>query len=237
MAGNKNLSKARNAKNDEFYTRLEDIQDELYKYEKHFKNKVIFCNCDDPYESNFWFYFHKRFKSLGLKKLISTHYNKGGKSFKLEYTGGNDDDIYSGIKTDLKGDGDFRSEECIEILKEADIIVTNPPFSLFREYIAQLMEYKKSFIIWGNINAITYKEVFPFIKDNKLWLGYFANKTCYFKIPNYYEKWDEKFTNEKNDGNKYAKVPSISVYTNLDIDKRHHPLDLVFFYEDDPEIS
>lgn len=146
MAGNKNLSKARNAKNDEFYTRLEDIQDELYKYEKHFKNKVIFCNCDDPYESNFWFYLHKRFKSLGLKKLISTHYNKGKKSFKLEYTGGNDNDIMVGIKTDLKGDGDFRSDECIEILKETDIVITNPPFSLFREYITQLMEYKKKFL-------------------------------------------------------------------------------------------
>lgn len=219
MSGNKNLSKARNAKNDEFYTRLEDIQDELYRYEKHFKNKVIFCNCDDPYESNFWFYFHKRFKSLGLKKLISTHYNKGKKSFKLEYTGGNDDDIMDGIKTDLKGDGDFRSDECIEILKEADIVITNPPFSLFREYLGQLMKYKKSFLIIGNKNALTYKEIFPLVKEDKIWLGYNSPKDFY-----------------NSNGELSGKLSRLTRwFTNLDIDKRHNSLDLVFSYEDNPD--
>lgn len=235
MAGNKNLSRAKKNKNDEFYTQRNDVENELSRYEKHFKDKIILCNCDDPYESMFWFYFHKKFNSLGLKKLISTHYNEGGKSFKLEYIGGNDNDIYVGGKTDLEGDGDFRSDECIELLKECDIVVTNPPFSLFREYVAQLIEYEKDFIVWGNINAITYKEIFPLIKDEKMWLGYLANSTCYFRIPDSYEKWDEKHTEKMNDGNKYAKVPSITVFTNLDIPKKHHPLDLVFFYEDKPE--
>lgn len=219
MAGNKNLRRAKKVKNDEFYTRLEDIQEELYRYEKHFKDKIIFCNCDDPYESNFWFYFHKRFKSLGLKKLISTHYNKDGKSFKLEYKGSNDDDIYSGTKTDLKDDGDFRSDECIEILKEADIVVTNPPFSLFREYISQLMEYKKDFLIIGNKNALTYKEIFLLMKENKVWLGYNSPKDFYTP------------TRELS-----GKLGGLTRwFTNLDIDKRHHSLDLVFFYEDNPE--
>lgn len=229
--GNKNLSRAKNAKNDEFYTRLEDIQEELYRYEKHFKDKVIFCNCDDPYESNFWFYFHKKFKSLGLKKLISTHYNKGKKSFKLEYTGGSDDDIMVGVKTDLKGDGDFRSDECIEILKEADIVVTNPPFSEVRTYIAQLMEYNKKFLIICNQNALTYKEVFPLFKDNKIWIGY--NKPKEFYVP---ENTKERKNIVRNaEGKLVAKFGNILWFTNLDIDKRHHLLDLVFFYEDNPE--
>lgn len=181
MAGNKNLSRAKNDKNDEFYTRLEDIENELYRYEKHFKNKIILCNCDDPYESMFWFYFHKKFHSLGLKKLISTHYNEGKKSFKLEYTGGNDDDIYVGTKTDLEGDGDFRSEECVELLKECDIVVTNPPFSCVRPFIAQLMEYDKKILFICNQNALTYKEVFPLFKDGKMWIGY--NKPKEFYVP------------------------------------------------------
>lgn len=235
MAGNKNLAKAKSAKKDEFYTSLNDVENEMCRYEKHFEGKTVFCNCDDPYESSFWFYFHKRFKSLGLKKLVATHYNERGKSFKLEYMGGDDNNIYSGVKTELNNDGDFRSEECIELLKEADIVVTNPPFSLFREFMALLVEHDKDFIVWGNVNAVTYKEIFPLIKEEKVWFGYLVNKTCYFKIPDHYDKWDEKYTEKMNDGNKYAKVPSITVFTNLDIPKRHQPLDLVFYYEDEPE--
>lgn len=217
--GNANLSRAKKAKNDEFYTRLEDIQEELHHYEKHFEGKTVFCNCDDPYSSNFWFYFHKRFTSLKLKKLISTHYNEGGTSYKLEYTGGDDNDLKLGIKTDLEGDGDFRSEECIELLKEADIVVTNPPFSLFREYIAQLMEYEKEFLIIGNKNALTYKELFPLIKENKIWLGNNFPKDFYDKS-----------------GKLTGKLQGLTRwFTNLDIPKRHYPLDLVFFYEDNPD--
>lgn len=217
MAGNKNLRKAKNDKNDEFYTRLEDISEELHHYKDHFKDKVVFCNCDDPVESKFWFYFHKRFNSLGLKKLISTHYNKGEKSYKLEYTGGNDDNIYAGIKTDLEGDGDFRSEECIELLEESDIVVSNPPFSLFRCYLAQLMEYNKEFLIIGNKNALTYKEIFPLLKENKVWLGNNSPKDFYTA-----------------DGVLSGKLQGLTRwFTNLDYMKRHYPLDLVFFYEDD----
>lgn len=162
---NKNLHKAKKEKNDEFYTMLTDIEKELKHYKNHFKNKIIFCNCDDPTESNFWKYFSLNFNFLGLKKLISTHYEKEIPSYKLEFDG------IDLVKTPLKQNGDFRSPECIEILKECDIVVTNPPFSLFREYVAQLIEYKKKFIIIGSLNAITYKETFKLIKDNKIWLG------------------------------------------------------------------
>lgn len=219
MSGNKNLSRAKNDKNDEFYTRLEDISEELYHYKDHFIDKVVFCNCDDPFSSNFWFYFHKRFESLGLKKLISTHYSEGQESFKLEYTGGDDNDVYVGIKTDLAGDGDFRSEECIELLKESDVVVTNPPFSLFREYVAQLMEYKKDFLIIGNKNAVNYKEIFPLIKSSKIWLGFNSPKDFYTPA-----------------GELSGKLSGLTRwFTNLDNTRRHQPLDLVFFYEDNPE--
>src|SRR5690554_2811352 len=182
----KNLQKARNEKNDEFYTILSDIEREVRHYKKHFKGKVVLCNCDDPRVSNFFHYFSYNFEQLQLKKLIATCYknqdadlfskNDSEKAIYLEYTGDkngdntpNADEI--GIKH-LKGDGDFRSLECIELLKQADIVVTNPPFSLFREYVAQLIEYKKEFIIVGSQNAITYKEIFTYIKENKIWLGY-----------------------------------------------------------------
>ena len=170
---NKNLTNAKRAKNDEFYTQLSDIEKELGHYKKHFKGKVVFCNCDDPRISNFFHYFSYNFENLGLKKLIATCYknqdadlfsqNKVEKAIYLEYTGDKNGDKIPelneiGIKH-LKGNGDFRSEECIELLKQADIVVTNPPFSLFREYVAQLMEYKKKFIIIGHQNAITYKEI------------------------------------------------------------------------------
>ena len=221
MSKNANLHKAKDAKNDEFYTQLNDVSNELKHYRPHFKDKIVLCNCDDPTWSAFWKYFHLNFELLGLKKLISTHYDREQATYKMEYTGGDDNNIEAGIKTPLEGNGDFRNAECIELLKEADIVVTNPPFSEYRSYVAQLVEYDKKFIIWSNNNSITYKEIFPLIKENKMWLGYLANKTCYFQIPDYYEKWDGKYTKQMNDGHKYGKVPAISTFTNLDIQKRH----------------
>src|SRR3989338_3040901 len=182
---NKTLNKASKSKNDDFYTQLTDIEKESKHYKKHFKNKVVFCNCDDPRVSNFFHYFSYNFEQLGLKKLITTCYknqnvdlfsqNNSEKAIYLEYIGDkNRDNVPNpeeiGIKH-LKGDGDFRSKECIELLKQSDVVVTNPPFSLFREYVAQLVEYKKKFIIIGKLNAITYKEIFKLIKEDKLWLG------------------------------------------------------------------
>ena len=217
---NRNLHAAKNAKKDEFYTQLEDIENELKHYTHHFKNKVVYCNCDDPRISNFFRYFAFNFEKLGLKKLITTCYqNKQHNLFSqhdseqaiyLEYTGDHNqnrtpDPEEIGV-THLKGDGDFRSAESIALLKQADIVVTNPPFSLFREYVAQLMEYNKKFVIIGNINAITYKEIFPLIKDNGLWLGY--NCLRYFARP---------------DGSMYETARSYW-YTNLDIAKRHEEL-------------
>lgn len=224
MAANTNLHKAKEAKNDEFYTQLTDVAKELMHYKHHFKDKVVFCNCDDPIWSAFWKYFHLNFKELGLKKLISTHYDRNEPTYKMEYYGGNDNDVEDGIKTPLEGNGDFRNKECLDLLDECDIVVTNGPFSLFRSFIATLMEHDKRFIVWSNNNAITYKEFFPLLKENKVWLGYTANKTLTFRIPDYYEKWDEKETQKINDGNHYAKVPAISVFTNLDIPKRHEKL-------------
>ena len=224
MAANTNLHKAKEAKNDEFYTQLTDVAKELMHYKHHFKDKVVFCNCDDPTWSAFWKYFHLNFAELGLKKLISTHYDRTEPTYKMEYYGGNDNDVEDGIKTSLEGNGDFRNKECLDLLDECDIVVTNGPFSLFRSFIATLMEHDKKFIVWSNNNAITYKEFFPLLKENKVWLGYTANKTLTFRIPDYYEKWDEKETQKINDGNHYAKVPAISVFTNLDIPKRHEKL-------------
>ena len=171
MAKNANLHKAKDAKNDEFYTQLTDVSKELMHYKSHFKDKIVFCNCDDPTWSAFWKYFHLNFSALGLKKLISTHYDKNEPTYKMEYTGGDDNDIEVGVKTPLEGNGDFRNAECIELLKASDIIVTNPPFSLFREYVAQLMEYEKKFLIIGSLNAVKYSECFPFIMNNQMWLG------------------------------------------------------------------
>ena len=183
MAKNDNLHKAKRAKADEFYTQLSDIENECRHYKEHFKGKTILCNCDDPRVSNFFFYFSQNFEHLGLKKLIATCYksqdinlfSEGNteKAVYIVYEGdknGNKkvDDNELDIK-ELQGDGDFRSKECIELLKEADIVVTNPPFSLFREYIALLMEYEKKFLIIGTQNAITYKEIFKLIKENKIW--------------------------------------------------------------------
>lgn len=182
---NKNLTNAKKQKNDEFYTMLTDIEKELKHYKEQFKDKIVYCNCDDPEESEFWKFFELNFEEYGLKKLISTHYDAEKPTYKLELQVDRDGDgkITSKdiVKTPLKQNGDFRSEESIELLKEADIVVTNPPWSLFREYVVQLMEYKKKFLIIGNKNAVTYKEIFPLIKDNKIWLGY--KTISEFKIP------------------------------------------------------
>ena len=169
--GNTNLHASRSGKTDEFYTQISFIENELKHYKKYFKDKIIFCNCDDPEWSNFWKYFQINFTHLGLRKLIATHYETDKPSYKLELVKDENGDgkinEYDIIKTKLKQNGDFRSPECIEILKEADIIITNPPFSLFREYVALLMEYNKDFIIVGNQNAITYREILPLIMNNK----------------------------------------------------------------------
>ena len=223
-SANANLHKAKDAKNDEFYTQLTDVSKELMHYKQHFKDKIVLCNCDDPTWSAFWKYFHLNFAELGLKKLISTHYDREEATYKMEYSGGDDNDIEVGVKIPLEGNGDFRNQECLDLLDECDIVVTNPPFSLFREYVAVLMEHEKKFIIWSNNNSITYKEFFPLLKNNEVWLGYTANKTLVFRIPDSYAKWDEKETLKMNDGYHYAKVPAISVFTNLDVAKRHEKL-------------
>lgn len=186
-----NLAAAKRNKNDESYTMLTDIEKELRHYKHHFKDKIVFCNCDDPEESGFWKYFELNFEELGLKKLISTHFDSEQPTYKLELFADINDDgkVNKGdiVKTPLKTNGDFRSPECIEILKECDIVVTNPPFSLFREFIAQLMEYEKKFLVLGNNNAVTYKEIFKLIKDNEIWLGYDSNKTMEFRLHPDYE--------------------------------------------------
>lgn len=218
---NANLSNAKRAKNDEFYTQLSDIENELKHYKNHFAGKVVYCNCDDARESNFFRFFQKKFNDYGLKKLITTSYNENGHGSVLVYesdTNGNGKLDDNEVKvSELKGNGDFRSEECIELLKEADIVVTNPPFSLFREFIATLVQYGKKFLVIGNNNAITYKEIFPLIKENKLWLGFSDNKTMEFVMPDSYEKYN--YIDKK--GRKIGKVPAISWFTNLEHSKRN----------------
>jgi len=224
---NKNLHKANVSKNDDFYTQLTDIEKELGYYKEHFKDKIVFCNCDDPEYSNFWNYFSLNFEFLGLKKLIATHFETKKPSYKLELVRDiNKDGIINKldtIKTKLKQNGDFRSPECIEILKEADIVVTNPPFSLFREYVAQLVEYNKKFLIIGNQNALTNKDVFELIKENKIWLGIDNGGTKWFKVPAHYDITTE--TRKKiEDGQKYFSMGTIVWLTNLDNKKRHEKL-------------
>lgn len=218
---NANLSNAKRAKNDEFYTRLEEIENELKYYKAHFAGKVVYCNCDDARESNFFRFFQKKFNDYGLKKLITSSYNENGHGSVLVYEGetnGNGKLDDNEVKvSELKGNGDFRSEECIELLKESDIVVTNPPFSLFREFIATLVQYNKKFLVIGNNNAITYKEIFPLIKENKLWLGFSDNKTMEFVMPDSYEKYN--YIDKK--GRKIGKVPAISWFTNLEHSKRN----------------
>lgn len=243
MSGNKSLHAANRAKNDEFYTELADIDKELRHYKHHFKNKTVYCNCDDPRVSNFFHYFSHNFETLGLKKLMATCY----KSQAADLFSQNDSEqavylIYEGDKNGnrvpdlseiqvlpLQGDGDFRSEECIALLKQADIVVTNPPFSLFREYVAQLVEYGKKFLIIGNKNAITYKEIFPLIKDDKMWLGVTPMGTdMLFGVPEHYA---ETLVQTKKSGSSYRIIDGevkaraqACWFTNLDHDKRHEEL-------------
>ncbi len=258
MAGNKNLGAAKTAKNDEFYTQLSDIENELKHYRHHFEGKTVLCNCDDPYESNFSKFFFMHFNDWRLKKLICTCYSgspitatqldlfeerlpKGEKSkvaYKLVLTEVKDwngdgavniEDVRVFLEKHkpelLKGNGDFRCEECVELLKEADIVVTNPPFSLFREFVAQLYKYNKKFLIIGNQNAITFKEVFPLIKENKLWLGFgFKGGAAHF-ISHYK---DVATAGDHREG--MIRVSGVVWYTNLDHNKRHEPLDLYMHY-------
>ena len=228
---NGNLHKAKAAKNDEFYTMLADIERECSHYKSFFKGKVVYCNCDDARQSNFFKYFTMNFEFLGLKKVISTGYNKDGRGVCLVYEGdknGNrkvdDEEI---TVTELEGDGDFRSEECVEFLKEADVVVTNPPFSLFREYVAQLMEYNKKFLVIGNQNAITYKEIFPLIKENKLWLGLTMNgSNRWFAVPDRYETRENAAGCKVIDGKRCLFVNGVVWFTNIPHNKRTTPLTL-----------
>lgn len=243
---NTSLKRAKASKNDEFYTQLTDIEKELKHYKKHFKNKVVYCNCDDPRASNFFHYFSYNFERFGLKKLIAMCYKNQNRdlfsnhdkeqAIYLEYEGdknGNSvpDPEEIGIKH-LEGDGDFRSKESIELLKEADIVVTNPPFSLFREYVAQLIEHEKDFLIVGNQNNLTYKDVFQFVKENKLWAGVDNGGTKWFEVPDHYEIKTEARKKIEN-GKKYFSMGNIYWFTNLDIKKRHE--DLILYKTYNPE--
>lgn len=242
MAKNENLHKAKKAKADEFYTQLSDIEKECSHYKEHFKGKTILCNCDDPRVSNFFFYFSQNFEYLGLKKLIATCYKNQdinlfseGKTEKAVYI------VYEGDKNgnhkvdeteleikELQGDGDFRSKECVELLKQADIVVTNPPFSLFREYVAQLIEYDKKFLIIGHQNAIKYKEIFRLLKENKIWLGYgFKGGAGHF-ISKYQ---DIATAGDHREG--MIRVSGVTWFTNLEHDKRHEKL--ILYKEYNPE--
>lgn len=264
-SSNTNLHKANRAKKDEFYTQLSDIEKELGHYKKHFKGKTVYCNCDDPFESNFFKYFAANFNALELKKLITTSYVKspivggqlslfdmeglkpdGREPFVIEINEVKDMDCdgavgladvelllknNANVSKSLKGDGDFRSEECIELLRQADIVVTNPPFSLFREYVAQLVEYDKKFLIIGNINAITYKEIFRLIKENKVWLGHSIHSgDREFRVPGDYPL-NAAGCRIDEDGNKYIRVKGVRWFTNLDYEERHEDLILYKTYK------
>lgn len=265
MAGNDGLIKAGRNKKDEFYTQLADIEAEMKHYRKHFCDKVVFCNCDDPYESNFFKYFAMNFNYLGLKKLIATCYSGSpivGEQFeqlslfdilpseenmpnkypyKIEITEVTDingdgavdlTDVEYLLRNNknslclLNGNGDFRSNECIEILKQADIVVTNPPFSLFREYVFQLFQYDKNFLIIGNINAITYKEIFPLIRENKIWMGYSIHSgDREFRVPDDYPLNASGYRIDEQ-GRKYIRVKGVRWFTNLDYIERHKDIEL-----------
>jgi len=237
-ASNKLLQKAKKSKSDEFYTQFSDIESELQHYKNHFKNKVVYCNCDDPTVSNFFKYFALNFRALGLKKLIASCYReqeidlfnscKTESGSIYEYTGTNAENIAPTSKDIVcfKGDGDFRSSESIELLKQSDIVVTNPPFSLFREFVAQLVKYEKEFLIIGNINAITYKEIFRLIKENKAWLGINLGRgVSGFIVPNHYELYGTE-TQIDSFGNRIVSPNNCLWLTNLDTSKRHEDIEL-----------
>lgn len=233
---NKNLSEAKRNKNDEFYTRLEDIEREVCQYRPYFKGKTVYCNCDDPIESNFFKFFSLQFEILGLKKLITTCYNAEGHGKKYVYTGDKNGNYMPDLDEvdieELEGDGDFRSPECIEFLKEADIVVTNPPFSLFREYVAQLVKYDKLFLIIGNKNAITYKEIFPLIKDNMLWIGYTGIHDMSFTVPDDYEAKTTRSWRDEN-GTNWRSLGNACWFTNMKHNRRNLPLYLYETYSPD----
>jgi len=261
MAGNSNLHDSAKNKQDEFYTQLSLIENELKHYKAFFAGKTVLCNCDDPYESNFFKYFAMNFNSLGLKKLIATCYATSPivytqlalfgeeivvgnepekrKPYKVEITEVTDEnadgrvdlaDVEHLLKnrknalTLLQDDGDFRSDECVELLREADVIVTNPPFSLFRDYIGLLEELHKQYIIVGNMNAVTYKEIFPLIAQNRLWLGYNSGH-FWFMVPDSYEVKKTDFKIDEN-GQKWRRMGNICWFTNVDIEKRHEKMTL-----------
>lgn len=244
---NKNLRSAKTDKKDEFYTQLSDIEKELKHYKNHFKGKVVLCNCDDPRVSNFFHFFSYNFERFGLKRLIATCYksqdsdlfsqNNSERAIYLEYTGdkngNNVPDVNEiGIKH-LQGDGDFRSKECIELLKQADIVVTNPPFSLFREYVAQLVEYDKKFVIIGNLNALTYRDIFKLVKENKLWFGHSIHSgDREFRVPADYPL-NAASSRIDEEGNKYIRVKGVRWYTNLDFNERHEDLILYKKYNEE----
>ena len=239
MARNTALHAANRAKQDEFYTQLPDIENELKHYRKHFRGKTVYCNCDDPTISKFFFYFRQNFEKLGLKRLITTCYkNRQTEMFSkhdmetaagVEYLGnGTEPTIFQ-----LKADGDFRSPECIELLKQADIVVTNPPFSLFREYIAQLVEYDKKFIVIGNMNATTYKDIFPLIKNNQMWLGpSITSGDRKFGVPDHYPLNAATSGIDEN-GQRFIRVKGVRWFTNLDHKKRNEVL--ILFKRYSPE--
>lgn len=245
-SANKKLRSAKTDKKDEFYTQLSDIDKELRHYKNHFKGKVVLCNCDDPRVSNFFHFFSYNFEKLGLKKLIATCYksqnidffseNNSERAIYLEYTGDkNGDNIPNpeeiGIVS-FNGDGDFRSPECIELLKQADIVVTNPPFSLFREYVAQLVEYDKKFLIIGNLNALTYRDIFKLVKENKLWFGHSIHSgDREFQVPNDYPL-NAAGSRVDESGRKFIRVKGVRWFTNLDYNERHEDLLLYKKYSD-----
>lgn len=259
MAGNSSLNNAKSARKDEFYTQLTDIEKEMRYYRKHFRGKTVLCNCDDPFESNFFKYFALNFNRLGLKKLIATCYAGSpiaNRQLSLFDVSGEQSDAYMAVVTrvydttgdggvdmcdvaelfrarenilkKLKGDGDFRSSECLQLMDEADIVITNPPFSLFREYVAMLMEHEKKFAIIGHQNAIKYREIFPLIMANKIWLGYgFPGNVGFFESP--YE--DIAASSQHKEG--MIRVSGVTWFTNLDIKKRHEEMILVRRYSPD----
>ena len=248
MAGNENLHASRSGRADEFYTQLSTVEDECQHYRQYFKDKVIFCNADDPasgddgtdhfgdgrggYTSNFIRYFMLNFERLGIKKLIATHFDPNKPTYKLELVGDRNGDgqitDLDVLKTPLEGKGDFRSPECLELLSECDIVVTNPPFSLMGEYLPTLMNSGKAFLVLGNMNHVQYKELFPYFMNGECWLGYNAGH-FWFRVPDSYEP---KATDYKQDadGQKWRRMGNICWFTNIDIDKRHQPLDLFKHY-------
>ncbi len=222
---NSNLHAARSAKQDEFYTRIEDIERELRRYADQFEGKTVFLNCDDPTWSNFWRYFDLNFDALGLKRLIATHYHPTEPTYKIERT------AEGTVQTPLRGNGDFRSPEALALLAESDIVVTNPPFSLFREYVSILVESGKSWLVIGNMNAITYKEVWSLIQDGKVWLGTGANPKA-FRVPESAPQMASQFVGE--DGERYQTFGNIVWFTNMDHPRRHEEVPLFRRYADDP---